>query len=76
MLFAFEEAIGFYFGEIGKDKDGVAAAAAFAELAADAYSRGLSLAQHWRQLQERYGEWRLGSGGGGRLTGGVALLEG
>lgn len=55
VLFAFEEAIGFMFGAVGHDKDGVAAAAVFGELAADVYARGSTLVQHWAELQRRYG---------------------
>eukprot|EP00798_Chlamydomonas_sp_ICE-L_P020798 gene20797-27631_t len=51
VLFAFEEAIGFMFGDMFKDKDGVAAAAVFAEMAAHLYSSGSSVQQ---QLQELY----------------------
>jgi phosphomannomutase len=40
VLFAFEEAIGFMIGAMFKDKDGVAAAAVFAELAASLYAEG------------------------------------
>lgn len=43
--------------QVGKDKDGVAASAVFAELAADVYARGATLAQHWQQLQQQYGGW-------------------
>lgn len=42
--------------QVGRDKDGVAASVVFAELAADAYSRGLTLARLWQELQEEYGE--------------------
>lgn len=62
VLFAFEEAIGFMFGQVGKDKDGVAASAVFAELAADVYSRGATLTQHWQQLQRQYGVYEYRSG--------------
>ena len=54
-MFAFEEAIGFSFGGLGKDKDGVAAAAVFGELLADAHARGQTLAAHWEDVQRRYG---------------------
>jgi len=57
-LFAFEEAIGFMFspspGSI-KDKDGVAAAAVFAEMAADLKQWGIGVAQHLQSLRELYG---------------------
>ena len=57
VLLAFEEAIGFALGAVGKDKDGIAAAAAFAELAAAVYEGGGTLRQHWAQLQAKYGRW-------------------
>lgn len=57
-LFAFEEAIGFMFagppGSI-KDKDGVAAAAVFAEMAADLNQWGITVAQHLQSLRDLYG---------------------
>jgi phosphomannomutase len=40
---AFEEAIGFMLGPMFRDKDGVAAAAAFAEMAAELYEGGASV---------------------------------
>jgi len=55
VVFAFEEAIGFMFGTFEKDKDGISGAAAFAQMAADLRSRGLTVAQRLKQLQERYG---------------------
>ncbi|DBA82022.1 TPA: hypothetical protein ACH3X1_007720 [Trebouxia sp. C0004] len=57
-LFAFEEAIGFMFGGAPgsiKDKDGVAAAAVFAEMAADLNHWGISVAQHLQSLRDLYG---------------------
>jgi phosphomannomutase len=57
-LFAFEEAIGFMFGGAPgsiKDKDGVAAAAVFAEMAADLNQWGISVAQHLQSLRDLYG---------------------
>lgn len=55
VLFAFEEAIGYAFCQVGKDKDGVAAAAVFGELAAEVYARGDTLRSHLRDLQELFG---------------------
>ena len=43
MLFAFEEAIGFMLGPMYRDKDGVSAAAVFAEMAADLYAKGATV---------------------------------
>eukprot|EP00191_Tetraselmis_sp_GSL018_P023856 CAMPEP_0177626712 /NCGR_PEP_ID=MMETSP0419_2-20121207/30803_1 /TAXON_ID=582737 /ORGANISM="Tetraselmis sp., Strain GSL018" /LENGTH=643 /DNA_ID=CAMNT_0019127791 /DNA_START=33 /DNA_END=1965 /DNA_ORIENTATION=+ len=55
VVFAFEEAIGFMFGALEKDKDGVSAAAAFAQMAADLAARGLTVGGRLRELQRRYG---------------------
>ena len=41
-LFAFEEAIGFMFGDVHRDKDGISAAAVFAEMTANAYEKARS----------------------------------
>jgi phosphomannomutase len=62
VLFAHEEAIGFMLGAIEKDKDGVSAAVAAAELAADVYARGQTLAQHWEALRQWYGSYEYRSG--------------
>ena len=43
VLFAFEEAIGFMLGPMFRDKDGVSAAAVFAEMAAELYESGSSV---------------------------------
>ncbi len=54
VLFAFEEAIGFMVGVMGiRDKDGVSAAAVFAEMAADYYSRGETVRGSKRLLRRR-----------------------
>eukprot|EP00878_Enallax_costatus_P023401 GHUV01024890.1.p1 GENE.GHUV01024890.1~~GHUV01024890.1.p1 ORF type:complete len:335 (+),score=38.25 GHUV01024890.1:362-1366(+) len=57
VLFAFEEAIGFMFPDNNMDKDGVTAAAVFAEMAAAHYRRGTTVAQHLRELYHRYGQF-------------------
>ncbi|KAF8059165.1 PGM2 [Scenedesmus sp. PABB004] len=55
VLFAFEEAIGFMFPATNMDKDGVSAAAVFAEMAASHYRRGTTVAGHLAALYDRYG---------------------
>ncbi|GBF95500.1 phosphoglucomutase [Raphidocelis subcapitata] len=55
VLFAYEEAIGFMFNAIHKDKDGVSAAAAFAEMAAALARRGTTVRRHLAALHARYG---------------------
>jgi len=53
--FAFEEAIGFSFGDVGNDKDGVAGACVAAEMANAIYARGSSLTERLEELYEKYG---------------------
>nr|AOE43343.1 phosphoglucomutase [Cavenderia deminutiva] len=54
-LFAYEEAIGFMYGDVSLDKDGVRCAAIFAELALYQYANGSSCQRHLDSLYERYG---------------------
>lgn len=54
-LFAFEEAIGYMIGDACWDKDGVRAAAVFAEMAAALYEKGSSVAQELKRLQLELG---------------------
>jgi phosphomannomutase len=57
-LFAFEEAIGFCCGSVVRDKDGIAAAAVFAEMANELHRReGLTVAAHLERLYARYGHF-------------------
>eukprot|EP00899_Mesostigma_viride_P000653 jgi/Mesvir1/10589/Mv21802-RA.1 len=63
VLFAFEEAIGFMFGQHLKDKDGMAAAAVFTLMAG--YLRrqhGRTVAQHLNWLYSRYGYFECRQG--------------
>ena len=53
--FAFEEAIGFSFGDVGNDKDGVAGACVAAEMANAIYARGYTLSRRLEELYEKYG---------------------
>jgi len=57
VLFAFEEAIGFCVrpNDFVRDKDGVTAAAVFAEMYLDLRRQGLTVSQHLQILGERYG---------------------
>lgn len=57
VLFAFEEAIGFCIGDLVKDKDGVVAAAVFAEMAIQLETKQLTVNQHLCALYERYGHF-------------------
>jgi len=55
VLFAYEEAIGFMPGAMYRDKDGVSAGAAFAEMAAALYARGGTLKSALADLYNKYG---------------------
>uniref|UniRef100_A0AAV1VDX1 Phosphoglucomutase n=1 Tax=Peronospora matthiolae TaxID=2874970 RepID=A0AAV1VDX1_9STRA len=56
VLFSFEEAIGFCVGGLVKDKDGVIAAAVFAEMAVQLEAtKQMTVAQHLNALYGRYG---------------------
>lgn len=57
VLFAFEEAIGFCCGSIVRDKDGVSAAAVFAEMAQFYARQGVSVLQQLRKLYDTYGHF-------------------
>ena len=52
VLFAFEEAIGFMFGQNVLDKDGVSAAAVMAEIITTLHEENISLSQQLGTLSE------------------------
>jgi len=52
--YAFEEAIGYMFGDIVRDKDGIAAAAVFLRVIVDMYTVGKTVLQLLEELYERY----------------------
>eukprot|EP00727_Mastigamoeba_balamuthi_P005653 m51a1_g1707 putative phosphoglucomutase (595) ;mRNA; f:520686-523111 len=54
-VFAFEEAIGFMIGDMSLDKDGVRAAAVFADMARTLARDGLSCADQLLKLYRKYG---------------------
>jgi len=53
--YAFEEAIGFMFGDIVRDKDGICAAAVFLKVVIDLYERNQTVFGLLEELYERYG---------------------
>ncbi|DAZ95434.1 TPA: hypothetical protein N0F65_013003 [Lagenidium giganteum] len=57
VLFSFEEAIGFCVGDLVKDKDGVCAAAVFAEMAVQLAKQNKTVAQHLDALYNQYGHF-------------------
>jgi phosphoglucomutase len=52
--YAFEEAIGYMFGDIVRDKDGIAAATVFLDLVKEVYERGQTILQLLNELYEKY----------------------
>jgi len=60
--FGYEEAIGFMFGDQIRDKDGVAASAVFAELAATLHSSGTDVKSYLDSLYSRYGFYQTSNG--------------
>jgi phosphoglucomutase len=52
--FAFEEAIGYMFGDIVRDKDGIAAATVFLRVVIDTYSQNQTIHQLLEGLYQRY----------------------
>ena len=55
VLLSYEEAIGFCVGDVVRDKDGISAAAVFAEMAGALYARGSTCQARLRALREEYG---------------------
>ena len=55
--FGYEEALGYSFGRAVRDKDGISAALAFAELTAESQARGVSVLERLHQLYRRHGLW-------------------
>jgi len=51
--YAFEEAIGYMFGDIVRDKDGIAAAAIFLSLVVEVYERGGTIIQLLDELYQK-----------------------
>jgi len=57
--FGYEEAIGFMFGSEIRDKDGVAASVAFAELVISLHRQGKTAKSYLGELYQRYGFFQV-----------------
>eukprot|EP00960_Hanusia_phi_P060031 764375-Hanusia_phi.AAC.3 len=57
VILAFEESIGFCCGDLVNDKDGVCAAAVFAEMSVQLYKAGMTVSKHLDFLYESYGHF-------------------
>lgn len=56
-VFGYEEALGYSFGRAVRDKDGIGAALAFAELAAEARAAGATALERLHALYREHGLW-------------------
>ena len=56
-VFGFEEALGSSVGPVVRDKDGIGAAVAFADLVSELTAQGRTVAQQWKALCLRHGLW-------------------
>ncbi len=56
-IFGFEEALGSSVGTVVRDKDGISAAVAFADLVRDLKATGLTVDDRLRELAEQHGLW-------------------
>jgi phosphomannomutase len=54
-VFGYEEALGYTVGQVVRDKDGVGAAVAFADLASWCRSRGITPLDYLEEIQRRFG---------------------
>jgi phosphomannomutase len=57
VVFGYEEALGYSVGDLVRDKDGISAAAVFAELAAVVRSRGRTLQNELEAIARKYGAY-------------------
>ena len=81
-VFGYEEALGYAVGSAVRDKDGVGAALALADLAAECRREGITLLDRLASLYRRFGLWvsvqksvvRAGAGGKAELEGAMERL--
>jgi phosphomannomutase len=57
VVFGFEEALGSSVGNVVRDKDGIGAAVAFADLVRELKGRGQTVADRWAELCRAHGLW-------------------
>jgi phosphomannomutase len=83
-VFGFEEALGSTVGNVVRDKDGIGAAAAFADLTRALLGRGSSVLERLDELASEHGLWishqlsitRPGAAGAAEIAAAMASLEG
>ncbi len=83
-LFGYEEALGYSVGGAVRDKDGISAAVAFADLAASCTVEGVTVWDRLHALYRRHGLWvsnqvsvvRAGTEGSAEISAGMARLAG
>ncbi len=83
VVYGFEEALGSSVGSVVRDKDGIGAAVAFADLARGLAAEGRSVADRWGELCATHGLWvshqlsitRPGSAGAEEIAAAMASLE-
>jgi phosphomannomutase len=81
--FGYEEALGYSFGRTVRDKDGISAALAFAELAAEARASGKTVIERLHALYREHGLWVSvqhnvvleGGAGAGRIARAMQQLQ-
>ena len=81
-VFGYEEALGYTVGTVVRDKDGISAALAFADLAAECLTNGVTLRDRLASVYARFGFWisvqqsivRLGSAGKEEIDSAIELL--
>jgi phosphomannomutase len=82
-VYGFEEALGSSVGSVVRDKDGIGAAVAFADLARALAAEGRSVADRWAELCAAHGLWvshqlsivRPGAAGAQEIAAAMASLE-
>ena len=83
VVYGFEEALGSSVGSVVRDKDGIGAAVAFADLTRALAAEGRSVADRWAELCAAYGLWvshqlsvvRPGAAGAEEIAAAMASLE-
>ncbi len=83
VVFGFEEALGSSVGNVVRDKDGIGAAVAFADLVRQCKAEGQTVADRWEELCRTHGLWvsrqlavtRPGASGAAEIAAAMASLD-